>query len=135
MCEFLKEDGNSPALLRFSEVVSLFHEFGHVVHPLCNRASLARFSGLCVDHDFVEIPGHVFENWCFESSILKLISGYYQDVTRPIKDDVCNSLRKWRYSFSALKLRQEILYCLFDQIILLLTTSTSSSCSSFFIPR
>ncbi|XP_057530920.1 probable thimet oligopeptidase [Amaranthus tricolor] len=117
MCEFLIEDGNTPALLRFSEVVSLFHEFGHVVHALCNRASLARFSGLRVDHDFVEIPGHVFENWCFESSILKLISGYYQDVTRPIKDDVCNSLRKWRYSFSALKLRQEILYCLFDQII------------------
>ncbi|KMT07551.1 hypothetical protein BVRB_6g151620 isoform A [Beta vulgaris subsp. vulgaris] len=117
MSEFLKEDCSSPALLRFSEVVSLFHEFGHVVHHLCNRSSLARFSGLRVDHDVVEIPGHVFENWCYESSILKLISGYYQDITRPIKDDICVSLRRWRYSFSALKLRQEILYCLFDQII------------------
>lgn len=117
MSEFLKEDGNSHALLRFSEVVSLFHEFGHVVHHLCNRSPLARFSGLRVDHDFVEMPGHVLENWCYESSILKLISGYYQDITRQIKDDIAMSLRRWRYSFSALKLRQEILYCLFDQII------------------
>ncbi|KAL2903544.1 putative thimet oligopeptidase [Bienertia sinuspersici] len=117
MTEFLKEDGNYPTLLRFSEVVSLFHEFGHVVHHICNRSSLARFSGLRVDRDFVEIPGHVLENWCYESSILKLISGYHQDITRPIKDDVCMSLRRWRHSFSALKLRQEILYCIFDQII------------------
>ena len=32
-------------------------------HHLCNRASLVRFSGLRVDPDFVEIPGHMFENW------------------------------------------------------------------------
>ncbi|KAL9226305.1 hypothetical protein vseg_002135 [Gypsophila vaccaria] len=117
LTDILKEDTCSPVVLRFSEVVSLFHEFGHVVHQLCNRSSLARFSGLRVDQDFVEIPGHMFENWCYESSILKLISGYYQDITRPIKDDTCTSLRRWRHSFSALKLTQEILYCLFDQII------------------
>lgn len=114
---FTKEDGNCPVLLQFSEVVNLFHEFGHVAHHLCNHASLVRFSGLRVDPDFVEIPGHMFENWCYDSSILKMISGYYQDITRPIKNEVCSSLRRWRHSFSALKLRQEILYCLFDQII------------------
>ncbi|KAJ8438588.1 hypothetical protein Cgig2_024677 [Carnegiea gigantea] len=108
---FTKEDGNCPVLLQFSEVVNLFHEFGHVAHHLCNHASLVRFSGLRVDPDFVEIPGHMFENWCYDSSILKIISGYYQDITRPIKNEVCSSLRRWRHSFSVLKLRQEILYC------------------------
>ncbi|XP_074309933.1 putative thimet oligopeptidase [Silene latifolia] len=117
MTQLLKEDIDSPVVLRFSEVVSLFHEFGHVAHHLCNHSSLARFSGLRVDPDLLEIPGHMFENWCYESSILKLISGYYQDITRPIKDDICTSIRRCRHSFSALKLMQEILYCLFDQII------------------
>ncbi|XP_021746587.1 probable thimet oligopeptidase [Chenopodium quinoa] len=117
MSELSKEDDNSPTLLRFSEVVSLFHEFGHVVHHICNRSPLARFSGLRVDNDFVEMPGHLLENWCYESNILKLISGYYQDITRQIKDDISMSLQRWRHSFAALKLRQEILYCLFDQII------------------
>ncbi|KAJ4710921.1 putative Oligopeptidase [Melia azedarach] len=106
-----------PSLLRFCEVVNLFHEFGHVVQHICNRASFARFSGLRVDPDFVEIPAQLLENWCYESFSLKLISGFHQDITKPIKDEVCKSLKRWRYTFSALKLKQEILYCIFDQII------------------
>ncbi|OMO81414.1 Peptidase M3A/M3B [Corchorus olitorius] len=112
-----KDSSGVPGLLRFSEVVSLFHEFGHVVQYLCNRAAFARFSGLRVDPDFVEIPAQVLENWCYESFSLKLISGFHQDITKPIKDEICKSLKQWRYSFSALKLKQEVLYCLFDQII------------------
>ncbi|XWS63803.1 hypothetical protein CRYUN_Cryun06bG0133300 [Craigia yunnanensis] len=112
-----KDIGGIPSLLRFSEVVSLFHEFGHVVQHLCNRASFARLSGLRVDPDFVEIPAQMLENWCYESFSLKLISGFHQDITKPIKDEICKSLKRWRYSFSALKLKQEVLYCLFDQII------------------
>ncbi|PON71619.1 Peptidase M3A/M3B [Trema orientale] len=115
--QFQKDVHGHPTLLRFSEVVNFFHEFGHVVQYVCNRASFARFSGLGYDPDFVEVPAQVLENWCYETSSSKLISGFYQDITRPIKDETCKSLKRWRYSFSALKLKQEILYCLFDQII------------------
>ncbi|XAR48147.1 Neurolysin [Bertholletia excelsa] len=112
-----KEVDGHTGLLRFSEVVNLFHEFGHVVHHICNRASFARFSGLRLDPDFVEIPAQVLENWCYDSFPLKLLSGFHQDITKPIKDETCKALKRWRSSFSALKLKQEILYCLFDQII------------------
>ncbi|XP_041015935.1 probable thimet oligopeptidase [Juglans microcarpa x Juglans regia] len=115
--QFEKDIGGHPGLLRFSEVVNLFHEFGHVVQHICNRATFARFSGLRVDPDFVEIPAQVLENLCYEGFALKLISGFHQDITKPIKDETCRSLKRWRHSFSALKLKQEILYCLFDQII------------------
>ncbi|KAJ0493567.1 putative neurolysin [Helianthus annuus] len=30
---------------------------------MCNRASYAKFSGLRLDSDFVEIPAQVLENW------------------------------------------------------------------------
>ncbi|KAL6547503.1 hypothetical protein OROMI_023224 [Orobanche minor] len=112
-----KEDNGHPGLLRFSEVVNLVHEFGHVVHHTCNRAQFARFSGLRLDPDFVEIPSLLLENWCFESSSLKLISGFHQDITKPMEDEICESLKTWRSSFSALRVKQEIVYCLFDQII------------------
>ncbi|KAL0364273.1 UNVERIFIED_CONTAM: putative thimet oligopeptidase [Sesamum angustifolium] len=112
-----KEVDGRPGLLRFSEVVNLLHEFGHVVHHICNRAPFARFSGLRLDPDFVEIPSLLLEKWCYESSSLKLISGFHQDITKPIDDEMCKSLKRWWCSFSALKLKQEILYCLFDQII------------------
>nr|KAJ0190329.1 hypothetical protein LSAT_V11C800449320 [Lactuca sativa] len=117
VAQIKKECGGDPVLLRFSEVVKLFHEFAHVVHCMCNRASYARFSGMRLDPDFVEIPALVLENWCYEAASLKLISGFHQDITKPISDNVCKSIKKWRSSFSALKLKQEILYCLFDQII------------------
>ncbi|KAF5778218.1 putative neurolysin [Helianthus annuus] len=117
VAQIKKEVGDDPVLLRFSEVLKLFHEFGHVVHYMCNRASYAKFSGLRLDSDFVEIPAQVLENWCYEAASMKLISGFHQDITKPIGDDVCKSLKRWRCSFSALKLKQEILYCLFDQII------------------
>ncbi|KAG5380368.1 hypothetical protein IGI04_028210 [Brassica rapa subsp. trilocularis] len=98
------KDGSGEALpLGFSEVVNLFHEFGHLVQHICNRASFARFSGLRVDPDFREIPSQLLENW--------------QDITKPLVDEVCKTLKRWRYSFSALKSLQEILYCLFDQRI------------------
>ncbi|ONI30163.1 hypothetical protein PRUPE_1G234500 [Prunus persica] len=87
------------------------------VQHICNRASFARFSGLGFDQDFVEVPALVLENWCYESFTLKLISGFHQDITKPIKDEMCKAIKRWRCSFSALKMRQEILYSLFDQII------------------
>ncbi|KAL7248443.1 hypothetical protein ACSBR2_003218 [Camellia fascicularis] len=104
-----KEVGHT--MLRFSEVVNLFHEFGHVFHHICNRASFVRFLGLRLDPDFVEIPTQVLENWSYESISLKLVSGFYQDITKPIKAERCKALKRWRCSFSALKLKQEILYC------------------------
>ncbi|KAM3382200.1 putative thimet oligopeptidase [Capsicum galapagoense] len=115
--QFEKEVDGHPGLLQFSEVVNLFHEFGHVVHHICSCTSFSKFSGLSLDPDFVEIPALLMENWCYESLSLRLISGFHQDITKPIKDDLCKSLKKWRCSFSALKLKQEIFYCLFDQII------------------
>ncbi|EPS67906.1 hypothetical protein M569_06863, partial [Genlisea aurea] len=112
-----RESDGRPGLLRFSEVVNLFHEFGHVVHHICNRATFARFSGLRLDPDFIEIPSLLLENWCFETESLKLISGFYQDISKPLEEELCLSLKRWRFSFSSLKIKQEILYCLFDQII------------------
>ncbi|KAK4381967.1 putative thimet oligopeptidase [Sesamum angolense] len=64
-----KEVDGRPGLLRFSEVVNLLHEFGHVVHHICNRAPFARFSGLRLDPDFVEIPSLLLENGLFDQII------------------------------------------------------------------
>ncbi|XP_065021146.1 probable thimet oligopeptidase isoform X5 [Musa acuminata AAA Group] len=73
-----KQIDDNPVLLRFSEVVTFFHEFTHVVHHICIRATFSRFSGLRLDADFIEVPSKLLENWCYESISLKIMSGYYQ---------------------------------------------------------
>ncbi|XP_066307666.1 probable thimet oligopeptidase isoform X3 [Miscanthus floridulus] len=110
-------DGNS-ALLRFPEVVRLFHEFSHVVHHVSNRATFSRFSGLRLEGDFTEIPSLLLENWCYESISLKMMSGFHQvDITKSITSEACQSLKRRRDLFTGLKMKQEILLCLVDQII------------------
>ncbi|ONK71182.1 uncharacterized protein A4U43_C04F5730 [Asparagus officinalis] len=107
----------NPVLLRFSEVVSLCHEFTHVVHHICNQATFARFSGLRIEADFSEIPSQLLENWCYEGGCLKMMSGFHQDITKSITSEMCRALKRRRDMFSGLKLKQEILFCLIDQII------------------
>ncbi|URE25230.1 Peptidase family M3 [Musa troglodytarum] len=112
-----KQIDDNPVLLRFSEVVTFFHEFTHVVHHICIRATYSRFSGLRLDADFIEVPSKLLENWCYESISLKIMSGYYQDITKSVTSSMCTSLRRKRDLFSGLRLKQEVLLCLIDQFI------------------
>ncbi len=59
-----------PALLRHEDVVTLFHEFGHVLHSTLTRAELTRFSGSETEWDFVEAPSQILEHWAWQADVL-----------------------------------------------------------------
>ena len=61
---------DAPALLRHDDVVTLFHEFGHVLHMTLTRAELARFSGGTTEWDFVEAPSQILEHWAWQPDVL-----------------------------------------------------------------
>jgi thimet oligopeptidase len=62
----------SRGLMEHDHVVTLFHEFGHLVHHvLGGRAEWARFSGVATEWDFVEAPSQMLEEWAWDPQILR----------------------------------------------------------------
>jgi len=75
---FPRPSGDTPSLLPHSDVVTLFHEFGHLMHDLLTKAPLSAQSGTSTKRDFVEVPSQLFEHWAWEYDSLKLFAKHYQ---------------------------------------------------------
>ena len=59
-------------LMEHTDVVTLFHEFGHLVHHvLAGRHRWARFSGVATEWDFVEAPSQLLEEWAWDAAVLQ----------------------------------------------------------------
>ncbi len=61
----------SRGLMEHDEVVTLFHEFGHLVHHVVGgRQEWVRFSGVATEWDFVEAPSQMLEEWAWDPEVL-----------------------------------------------------------------
>ncbi len=59
-------------LMEHDDVVTLFHEFGHLVHHILGgRADWVRFSGVATEWDFVEAPSQLLEEWAWDAGVLQ----------------------------------------------------------------
>ncbi|KAJ7366807.1 metallopeptidase MepB [Mycena albidolilacea] len=73
-----KSTPDKPALMRHDDVVTFFHEMGHVFHGLLSQTKFAKFHGTKVARDFVEAPSQMLENWCWEPEVLEKMSSHYK---------------------------------------------------------
>jgi thimet oligopeptidase len=65
----------SRGLMDHSEVVTLFHEFGHLMHHmLAGRHEWVRFSGVATEWDFVEAPSQMLEEWARDAGVLQMFA-------------------------------------------------------------
>jgi len=89
---FPPPSGGNPALLKFDDVVTLFHEFGHVTHNIFTRAKYGKFSGTSVSRDFVEVPSKMLENWAYDPAVLRRISGHYKNPGEKLPEALIKKL-------------------------------------------
>lgn len=78
VCNFTKPTAEKPSLLKYGEVNTFFHEFGHAIHGILGTTKLACQSGTSVKTDFVELPSQLLENWVENKEILKGLTHHYK---------------------------------------------------------
>ncbi len=76
---FPKGTKSNPSLLSFSELETLFHEFGHIMHGTLSHTQFDSQCGTNVSRDFVETPSQLFENWVHDKGLLKKLSKHYKN--------------------------------------------------------
>ena len=78
VCNFSKPSSDTPSLLTFQEVTTLFHEFGHALHGVLANTTYPNLSGTSVKWDFVELPSQFLENYCYEPEFLQTFAKHYK---------------------------------------------------------
>jgi peptidyl-dipeptidase Dcp len=67
-----------PTLMRFSDVETLFHEFGHGLHGLMTQIDYPTFSGVDGPRDYTEFPAQILEHWTGEPEMLEIFARHYE---------------------------------------------------------
>ncbi|GAA1930087.1 M3 family metallopeptidase [Microbacterium aoyamense] len=99
----------SRGLLEHDEVVTFFHEFGHLVHfILGGRQRWARFSGFETEWDFVEAPSQLLEEWAWDAGVLASFAANADG--EPIPADLVAKMRTADAFGRAIGVRQQLAY-------------------------
>jgi oligopeptidase A len=71
--------GDTPSLMTFQEVETLFHEFGHGLHHMLTTVERPQAAGINnVEWDAVELPSQFMENWCYDRATLMGMARHWQ---------------------------------------------------------
>ena len=71
--------GDTPSLMTFEEVETLFHEFGHGLQHMLTTVDRPQAAGINgVEWDAVELPSQFMENWCYDRATLMVMARHWQ---------------------------------------------------------
>lgn len=113
LANFTKPTPETPSLLRHNEVLTLFHEFGHVLHECLTDVPLGRFAGFDTEWDFVEAPSQIMENWTWNADVLRRFAKHHE-TGAPIPHKLVDGLVRLRDHNIALKLLRQVYYGTLD---------------------
>jgi peptidyl-dipeptidase Dcp len=78
VANFSKPAPGQPALLTFSDVTTMFHEFGHALHGMFADTVYPALSGTQVPRDFAEFPSQFNEHWATYPAVFDHYAKHYQ---------------------------------------------------------
>jgi thimet oligopeptidase len=96
--------------LSFDEVETFFHEFGHVMHHLSSKAKIKDMASFSCEHDFVETPSQMFEEWCYMPETLNIMS-------KNLPVELITKLNKSRKMLQGYHYARQLMFGIFDMTI------------------
>lgn len=102
------------ATVTHDEMVTLFHEMGHVLHHLLSAVEVPSVSGISgVEWDAVELPSQFLENFAWEPAVLKAASAHVETGV-PLPDALIERMLGARHFQLAPLLLRQVEFALFD---------------------
>jgi thimet oligopeptidase len=79
ICNFPGGDADDPGLLQYNDVVTFFHEFGHLMHAILGgQTEWAGVSGFATEGDFIEVPSQMLEEFFRDEKLLQAFAKHYE---------------------------------------------------------
>jgi Zn-dependent oligopeptidase len=114
LCNFPPATADKPSLLSHSEVETLFHEFGHVLHTITTRAKYGRFAGTHVPTDFVESPSQMLQNWVWDKNVLDSFAADYREPSKKIPGDTIQKMKDAKLATAGVFYRRQFAFASLD---------------------
>ena len=114
VCNFTPPDKNGISLLTHDDVVTWFHEFGHMLHHLLTKIGLPSISGINgVPWDAVELPSQFMENFAWNYEVLKDCSKHHK-TKEHLPKELFSKLQASRNFGAGLAMLRQIEFALYD---------------------
>jgi peptidyl-dipeptidase Dcp len=88
-----KPAAGEPALISFTDVVTMFHEFGHALHGMFSDAEYPTLAGTSTARDFVEFPSQFNEHWATYPAIFTHYAKHYK-TGEPMPQELAARIKK-----------------------------------------
>ena len=127
---FTKPTADTPSLITHDEFTTMLHEFGHSLHGILAQGRYPSMTGPNVDHDFVELPSQIMENWAYEKEYLNTFAKHYK-TGQPLPDSLIAKIKASKNYLSAYYHMRQLQYGILDMSWHTLTGQPSQSVLEF----
>ncbi|WP_293735152.1 M3 family metallopeptidase [uncultured Acinetobacter sp.] len=103
--------------LNSNELETFVHEFGHALHGILSKTRYSGQSGTSVEHDFVEAPSQMYEEWARRKETLSKVADYCDPACPRVDDALIARLKAVHNYGRGLGYARQTLYAQYDMAL------------------
>ncbi len=114
VCNFPEPTANDAGLMQYADVVTYFHEFGHLMHEvLGGQQRWAGQCGIATEGDFVVVPSQMLEEFFEDPDLLRTFARHV-DTGEPIPYETVARMTKASAHGRALSTMTQVMYATYS---------------------